>query len=190
MKRSLLLALLFVASAVNLYALDRDAFTITSYRLNVEIDRPTHVMAVTGRLVLRNDSKAPQKHAALQVSSSLQWNMIGGDSEPLDCKCVVDPSEHSLQWLSEPYTSDIDHTGALSEAIVTLSDPVPPKATVELEIGYEGVIALDTTRLTRIAMPEQSARHGDWDQISKSSTAVRGIGYVAWYPVGTESASL
>ena len=34
------------------------------------------------------------------------------------------------------------------------------------------------------------ARHSDWDQIGKSFTAVRGIGYVAWYPVATESANL
>ena len=39
-------------------------------------------------------------------------------------------------------------------------------------------------------MPAEVARHSDWDQIGKSFTAVRGIGYVAWYPVATESANL
>src|SRR6202022_1773513 len=92
--------------------------------------------------------------------------------------------------VSQVYASDIDHTGALSEAIVTLPRDVPPKGSLELEIGYEGVVPLDVTRLTRIGVPEQVARHSDWDQIGKSSTAVRGIGYVAWYPVATESASL
>ena len=58
MKRWILLCLLFVAGAAHLYSLDRNAFTITSYRLNVQVDRPSHVFAVTyGRLVLRNDSK-------------------------------------------------------------------------------------------------------------------------------------
>jgi hypothetical protein len=39
-------------------------------------------------------------------------------------------------------------------------------------------------------VPEDKARHSDWDQIGKSFTAVRGIGYVVWYPVATESADL
>ncbi len=93
MKRCLLLCLLCVAGATHLYSLDRDAFTITSYRLNVQVDRASHVFAVTyGRLVLRNDSKAPQKNAALQISSSLQWNDIGTDDEPLNCNCFC-PTE-------------------------------------------------------------------------------------------------
>ena len=46
------------------------------------------------------------------------------------------------------------------------------------------------TRLTRIGMPTEVARHSDWDQIGKSFTAVRGIGYVTWYPVATEAANL
>ena len=61
---------------------------------------------------------------------------------------------------------------------------------MELEIGYEGIIPLDATRLTRIGVPQDQARHSDWDQIGNSFTAVRGIGYVAWYPVATESANL
>ncbi len=61
---------------------------------------------------------------------------------------------------------------------------------MELEIGYEGTIPVDATRLTRIGVPADIARHSDWDQIAKSVSAVRGIGYVAWYPVATESANL
>ena len=95
-----------------------------------------------------------------------------------------------LQFVAQPYTSDIDHTGALSEAIVTLPEAVAPKGTIELEIGYEGVIVLDATRLTRIGTPEATARSTDWDQISAKFTAVRGVGYVAWYPIATEAANL
>jgi hypothetical protein len=84
--------------------------------------------------------------------------------------------------------SDIDHTGALSEAIVTLPAEIKPKDSVELEVGYEGVIPRDVTRLTRIGVPDEIARHSSWDQISPSFTAVRGAGYVAWYPITTESA--
>src|SRR5208337_356543 len=115
------------------------------------------------------------KIAALQISSSLNWRSIRVDGKV-------------VQFVSQPYISDIDHTGALSEAIVTLPAELKPKDSVELEIGYEGVIPLDTTRLTRVGVPEEIAKHSSWDQISPSFTAVRGAGYVAWYPIATESA--
>ena len=95
-----------------------------------------------------------------------------------------------VQFVTQPYTSDIDHTGALSEAIVTLAQAVAPKASIELEIAYEGVILLDTTRLTRIGTPEDAAHSTDWDQIDPAFTALRGAGYVAWYPIATDVANL
>ncbi len=164
-------------SAVNVFSLDREAFTFTNYDLDVRIEPDQQRMAVRGKITLRNDSASPQKNLFLQISSSLDWRSIhvGGKA---------------VQFVSQTYLSDVDHTGVVSEAIVTLPQPIPVQGTVELEIGYEGTIPLDTTRLTRIGVPEEAARHSDWDQIGKSFTAVRGIGYVAWYPVATESADL
>jgi hypothetical protein len=78
----------------------------------------------------------------------------------------------------------------LSEAIVTLPQAIAPKGTIELEIAYEGVILLDATRLTRIGTPEETANNTDWDQIGPASSAVRGAGYVAWYPIATDVANL
>ena len=158
-------------------ALDREAFTFTKYDLSVRVEPDQQRLGVRGKITLRNDSTFPQKTIALQISSSLDWKSIqaGGNA---------------VEFVTHEYTSDIDHTGALSEAIVTLTREVPPKDTIELDVGYEGVIPLDVTRLTRIGVPEDKAKHTDWDQISKSFTAVRGIGYVAWYPVATESANL
>lgn len=158
-------------------AIDREAFTITNYDLTLQVEPEQHRLGVRGHLTLRNDSSTPQKNAVLQISSSLNWVSIRIEKEP-------------VQFVAQTYTSDIDHTGALSEAIVSLPQAVPPKGTVDLDIGYEGIIPLDTTRLTRIGVPEDQAKHTDWDQISNAFTAVRGIGYVAWYPVATESASL
>lgn len=190
MKRWILLGLLLLASAAELYSLDRSAFTITSYRLNVQVDRQSHVFAVTyGRLVLRNDSKIPQKNASLQISSSLEWNDIGTDDEALDCNCFAQ-AKRKLQWLSEPYTSDIDHTGTLSEAIITLEKPVPPGSSVALDVQYGGKITPDSTRLTRMGLPEKLALHSDWDQISEPFTAVRGLGHVVWYPVSIDAVSM
>ena len=162
---------------LNCLALDREAFTFTKYDLNIQIDPQQHRIGVRGKITLRNDSPAPQKIAVLQISSSLDWLSIKA-------------SDKALQFVSQPYTSDIDHTGGLAEAIVTLPQPVPPKGTIDLDIGYEGVIVLDATRLTRIGTPEDAATSTDWDQIAPDFTAVRGAGYVAWYPIATESANL
>lgn len=158
-------------------ALDREAFSVTNYDLHLQIDPEQHRLGVRGKITLRNDSAVSQKNGVLQISSSLDWKSIkSGDTV--------------LQFVTQPYASDIDHTGALSEAIVTLPRPVESHATIELEIAYEGVIVLDATRLTRIGMPEDTAVSSDWDQITPDFTGVRGVGNVAWYPIATEVANL
>ncbi len=164
-------------SALNAFSIDREAFTFTHYDLNVRVEPDQQRLGARGTIILRNDSPTPQKLAILQISSSLSWRSINANGK-------------AVQFVSQPYTSDIDHTGSLSEAIVTLPETIPPKASIELEIAYEGVIVLDATRLTRIGAPEDQAKSSDWDQISPKFTAVRGFGNVAWYPIATEAASL
>jgi hypothetical protein len=165
------------ASVVNCFSLDREAFTFTNYDLKVQVEPEQHRLGVRGRITLRNDSQTPQKIAVLQISSSLDWRSAkAGDK--------------AVQFVTQPYASDIDHTGGLSEAIVTLPQAVAPQGTIELEIAYEGVITLDSTRLTRIDTPVEAASSTDWDQISPNFTAVRGVGNVAWYPIATEVANL
>jgi hypothetical protein len=166
---------LTVALSTPAAAINREAFAIAKYDLEIRLEPEQQRLGARGKITLRNDSAQPQRIAALQISSSLNWRSIRVDGK-------------TVQYVSQPYMSDIDHTGALSEAIVTLPAEVKPKDSVELEIGYEGVIPLDTTRLTRIGVPEEVAKHSSWDQISPSFTAVRGAGYVAWYPIATESA--
>jgi hypothetical protein len=157
--------------------LDREGFTFTKYDLDVRVEPEQQRLGVRGTITLRNDSSAPQKNLALQISSTLDWISVRSGGKAVD-------------FVTHEYTSDIDHTGSLSEAIVTLPREVAPQGTIELDVGYEGVIPLDDTRLTRIGVPKEKAKHTDWDQISEWFTAVRGIGYVVWYPVSTESASL
>lgn len=171
------LVCLLCGFGVNCFALDREAFTFTSYDLNVQIEPAQHRLGVRGKVTLRNDSQATQKIAILQISSSLDWRSIQSGDKP-------------LQFVSQPYTSDVDHSGALSEAIVTLPQPIAPGGTIELEVGYEGVILLDATRLTRIGTPDDAAKSTDWDRIDPNFTAVRGAGYVAWYPIATDVANL
>jgi aminopeptidase N len=156
-------------------AIDREAFTFTKYDLEIRLEPEQQRLGARGKITLRNDSTQPQKIAVLQISSSLAWRSIKVDGK-------------AVQFVSQPYASDIDHTAALSEAIVTLPAEIKPKDSVEIEVGYEGTIVQDGTRLTQIGIPEDIARHSSWDQISPSFTAVRGAGYVAWYPIATESA--
>jgi hypothetical protein len=167
----------FCVLSLSAFAIDREAFTFTRYDLDARIERDQQRLGVRGRVTLRNDSSAPQKTAVLQISSTLDWRSIRAEDKP-------------LQFVSQLYTSDVDHTGSLSEAIVSLPRELKPKESIEVEIGYEGTIPLKATRLTRIGTPEATAKNSDWDQISLSFTGVRGVGYVAWYPVAIESASL
>src|SRR4051794_39445626 len=158
-------------------ALDREAFTFTHYKLTVHVEPEQKRLAVRGMITLRNDSSVPQKKLSLQISSSLSWRSIRMDDKP-------------LEFVSQSYTSDIDHTGALSEAIVDLPEDIPAKGTLNLSVGYEGVIPLDVTRLTRIGVPEGVAKGTDWDQIGNEFVGVRGIGYVVWYPVAANAVNL
>ncbi|PYV70428.1 MAG: hypothetical protein DMG97_19320, partial [Acidobacteria bacterium] len=151
-------------------ALDREAFTFTRYDLDVRVEPEQQRLGVRGKISLRNGSDSAQKSLVLQISSTLSWRSIQIEGKP-------------AEFISQTYASDIDHTGALTEAIVNLPHPVAPKQTIALEIGYEGIIPQDTTRLTRIGVPADVAKHSDWDQISRSFTGVRGIGYVTWYPI-------
>jgi len=157
------------------WSLEREAFTVAKYDLQIRLEPEQQRLGARGKITLRNDSAHPRKIVALQISSSLSWRSIRVDGK-------------AVQFVSQTYTSDIDHTGALSEAIVTLPVEIKPNDSVEIEIGYEGVIPLDATRLVRVGVPEEIAKHSSWDQISPSFTAVRGAGYVAWYPITTESA--
>jgi Peptidase family M1 domain len=177
MKLRICVLCVFCASVVNAFSLDREAFTFTKYDLDARVEPALQRLGVRGTITLRNDSQTPQKTAVLQISSSLSWRSIKAGGK-------------QLQFVSQPYTSDIDHTGSLSEAIVTLPEAVAPKGTVDLEIAYEGVIVLDATRLTRIDTPESTANSTDWDQIGGKFNALRGAGFVTWYPVATEAGSL
>lgn len=172
--RTTFLILLFSAGA---FAADRNALTFLRYNLQVTVTPTSQGFDAKGTVTLRNDSATPQKFAVLQISSSLEWKQILAGDQP-------------LQYLAQPYTTDIDHTGAVTEATVTLPAPLAPKQSVTLNVEYAGTMAADTKRLTRIGTPEEDARRSDWDQVSNDFTAVRGLGFVTWYPVAMDATSL
>lgn len=159
------------------FGLDRNAFTFTNYDLRVRVTPAAHGFKAEGRIILRNDSPEPQRNLSLQISSSLSWTSLLLNGKP-------------LTYVTQPYESDIDHTGAVTEAIVNLPQEVAPKQTLELQVSYAGTVVGDSTRLTRIGAPASLALRNDWDRISADFTAVRGVGYVCWYPVAMDSISL
>jgi hypothetical protein len=159
------------------FALDRNAFTFLSYDLDVRIDPENSGFDARGKITLRNDSSLPQRSLGLQVSSSFSWR-------------AVRYADQSLVLTTSTYMSDVDHTGSLSEAIITLPRDIAPHGKIELDISYGGTVAQSAERLTRIGAPEMIATATEWDRISPDFTAFRGFGYVTWYPVSTEAASL
>src|SRR5258706_14270130 len=91
-------------------ALDREAFTVTHYDLNLRIEPAQQRLGVRGKITLRNDSAQPQRVAALQISSSLNWRSIRLGASP--------DSRQLVPVLTRTYPFRLDHTAALSKAIV------------------------------------------------------------------------
>jgi hypothetical protein len=157
--------------------LDRTAFTFLTYDMEVRVDPAGQALAARGKIRLRNDSSTPQNELALQISSSLAWRLVNVNGQ-------------DVQYSENAYTSDIDHTGSLSEVLVRLPEPVPPQGAIEVEVGYSGQITRDAKRLSEMGVPADAAARSDWDRIEEPVTVVRGVGYVAWYPVALPAVSL
>lgn len=155
---------------------DRSAFTFTEYRLQATLDPAKHAISVEGDLVVRNDSDRPQSVVPLQLSSSLQWLAITQGGSP-------------AQYRAQRRDSDIDHTGAVSEAQAAVA-PVAPQAAITLHVRYAGTIELGSERLARLGTPRAVAEQSDWDRIGADITALRGVGYVQWYPASMPLVSL
>lgn len=157
------------------FGLDRTAFTFLKYNFELRVDPAGQALTARGKVLLRNDSASPQSEVAMQISSSLEWRLVNINGK-------------DVQYSTDDYVSDVDHTGQLSEVVIQLPAPVAPRATIEIEVGYSGEITRDATRLTTIGVPERTAAHTDWDHIGEPVTAIRGIGYVVWYPIGMNAA--
>ena len=157
--------------------IDREAFTFTRYDLKITVTPEQQALSVEGAITLRNDSDKAQSHATLQISSSLDWQQISIAGAP-------------AEYTTHEYVSDIDHTGSLSEAVLNLPQPIAPGATLELRIKYAGKILRDGTRLEQLGMSTEAAVTSEWDEIDPGFTALRGAGYVVWYPVSMDAAMM
>ena len=177
MRRLALAVLLYALVALPAMGLDRNAFLFTRYDLQVTLDPHQHGLSVEGTVEVRNASRC----RSVKSRCRFQVRCVG-------CQCWQDGAE--VEWLEQSYTSDIDHTGLLHEAIVKFDKPLAPGESLRLNVRYSGTVQKDTTRLERIGTPADIARRSDWDEISDSFTALRGAGFVLWYPVSMEAANL
>jgi len=155
--------------------LDRDAFTFLDWNLDVRIETKTESLFVRGKISLRNDSTKPQAQIPLQISSSLTWASIRENGK-------------AIPFAASQFRSDLDHSGKVDEAIVSLPSPVAPGAALELEVGYSGTVSLDTTRLIELGVPLEVRVATDYDRITPTFTCLRSVGHVLWFPVSIDAA--
>jgi hypothetical protein len=154
---------------------ERSAITFTAYDLDVHLTPASAAISVRAGLTLRNDSPTPLTRLILQISSSLHW-------DALSTRSLTSGPTTPLPFAARLIETDADHTGAMTEAVVTLPQPLAPGASVSLTALYSGAILPSAERLTRIGAPDDQALAADWDSISPSLTALRGFGNVLWLP--------
>lgn len=156
---------------------ERQAITFLAYDLEVHLRPREHGMAVRARMQVRNDSASPLNRLALQISSSLQWTGVRVADVP-------------MAFQQHPLKSDIDHTGALQEAVIPLGKPLAPQQSIGVDVTYEGTAAFSAARLEQIGTPADVAESSDWDRVSEEFVGLRGLGNVAWYPVASVPVAL
>ena len=151
---------------------ERSAPVYTDFDLDVRFRPAEGHIAVRALVSIRNGGKTPLAHLPLQLSSTLNWEQIRLNGQPLGYTVAV-------------LNSDADHTGQLHEADITLPTPLVPGGSLQLDVTYSGPILESQKRLLAIGTPADVAEHSDWDRISSSFTGLRGFGNVVWYPVSS-----
>ena len=151
---------------------ERSALTYTDFDFDVRLRPAENRLAVRALVTVRNDSKVSLAHIPLQLSSTLNWEQIRANNQP-------------LLFTVATLNSDADHTGQLNEAIITPLSPLAPGASLQIDVSYSGTVTLSAKRLLAIGTPQDIAEHSDWDRISADFTGLRGFGNVVWYPVSS-----
>lgn len=151
---------------------ERAAVAITAWDLDVHLSPRQQSMEAHARVTIRNVSAEPLTEIPLQLSSTLNFEAIGFEGK-------------HVAFAQQTIASDADHTGQLHEAVIPLAQPLPPQASMTLDVDYGGAIALTAQRLQKIGAPDATAQASDWDRISENFTGLRGFGNVVWYPVSS-----
>lgn len=155
---------------------DRSALLITSYDLDVRLRPASAGLSARARVTVQNTGSTSLKQVALQISSSLRWESAA---------LVTKNQRLSLPIAQHRLDTDADHTGAETELILTLPEPLAPAASAQLDLFYSGAVPASAARLQRLGASDAQQRSTDWDAISSSWTGLRGFGNVLWYPVAT-----
>jgi hypothetical protein len=156
---------------------ERRAVVIDAWSLDLHLIPRQHSLEAQAQLTLHNAGPVPLTLIPLQLSSSLHFEGVEQDGK-------------ALPYTTSTIASDADHTGALSEAAISLPRPLAPGAGLVLTVGYGGSILLTGQRLTAIGAPKAQADASDWDRISSHFTGLRGFGNVVWYPVSSIPVSI
>jgi hypothetical protein len=161
---------------------ERSALTFTVYDLDVHLTPATAGISVRAGVTVRNDSAQPLRRLILQISSTLHWDAFSSR--------ISGSAPAALAFAAHLVLTDADHTGSMSEAIVTLPQALAPGASLSLNALYSGSIQPSADRLIRIGAPAAQALAEDWDAVAPNNpgapgdgTALRGFGNVLWYPV-------
>jgi hypothetical protein len=95
-----------------------------------------------------------------------------------------------LAYTEHQVKSDADHTGAVNEARIDFDHPLVAHGTAVLDVEYSVKVDRASERLRALGAPADAALATDCDRITTDLVGVRGVGYVAWYPVALEPGSL
>jgi hypothetical protein len=160
---------------------ERSALTFTAYDLDLHLAPANAAISARAFLTVRNDSALPLPRLILQLSSSLQWDSIAARTTS---------ASTPIPFATHQVPTDADHTGGMTEAVLTLAHPLPPGESLSVNTLYSGTIAPSAERLLQIGAPNDQALAADWDAIAPpdangitGGTALRGFGNVLWYPV-------
>ena len=155
---------------------DRSALLITAYDLDLRLRPADAGLSARARLAVKNTGSTPLKQLALQISSSLRWE---------SATLITPATRLPLPVAQHRLETDADHTGAETELILRLPEPLAPAASVQLDLFYAGIVPPSAARLQRLGATAAQGGNTDWDAISSNWTGLRGFGNVLWYPVAS-----
>ncbi len=163
-------------------AAERTAPQLTETVLDLHLDLRTGDTTARARLSIRNSSAAPLERILLQISGSMQWQAVR--------LVATDGSSSALHLRQHLLPTDADHTGAATEVLLQLPQPLLPGALLALDAFYGGKLGTSSERLVRLGAPADRAALADWDTVSDTFVGLRGFGNVLWMPVAAPVASL
>lgn len=153
----------------------RAAVVVTAYDLEAHLRPAASELRMHALVTVRNDGAVPLTVVPLQLSSTLHFEAV----------TLSGTTHAALPFAEHAVETDADHTGRVTEAIVTLARPLAAGSSAVLNLFYSGTLAPATDRLTRIGATATQGASADWDGAGPAGVRLRGFGNVLWYPVSS-----